>query len=229
MASHLLALCMHTLAIFRNPSTGEWNGVLIVEAITFFAYTHLGVFFLAMLQIVMLGEPFCWSPILIGYFSAAKLTGMTVVAKILQTWFDDYGLIQIGLLSMFTSALIPVYARTDAGLFLVAVFGAFRLVPGPILTSSLSKLVKKSSMGSVFGLTSAVECLGAFLAPTIYGTIYQATVEDDPMFVFKLMAGLTAIPSALVLFLQCWKCTSGAANYNEVKEEKLLPTSTSKQ
>ena len=43
---------------------------------------------------------------------------MTIGAKILQIWFDDYGLIQIGMLSMFVSALIPVYARTDAGLFL---------------------------------------------------------------------------------------------------------------
>ena len=56
-----------------------------------------------------------------------------------------------------------------------------------------------SDLGSLFGVTSCIECLAALTAPIMYGTIYQVTVVDNPMFVFKLMAGLTAIPAALVL------------------------------
>ena len=46
------------------------------------------------------------------------VSGMTVGAKVLKRCFDDNALIQIGLLSVFISTIIPVFARTDAGLFL---------------------------------------------------------------------------------------------------------------
>ncbi|XP_038062021.1 proton-coupled folate transporter-like [Patiria miniata] len=229
--SRLPSLCTHTLAVFKDPDTGKWNSGLIVSALAMFLYSQISFYFLAILQIVALGEPFCWSPSLIGYFSAAKLIGvaigMTLGTKILRTWFDDNGLIQIGFISMVISTVIPIYARTDAGLFLVVVFGAFRMIPGPILTANVSKMVKKNSMGSVFGVTMAIECLASLMGPTVFGTVYEATVEDNPHLVFRLMAGMTAIPSALILCLQCWECTSGAANYREGGDDTLLPSSSS--
>ena len=53
--------------------------------------------------------------------------------------------------------------------------------------------------GAIFGVTAAIECLAVFVAPILFGTIYEATVQDDPRFVFKVMAGLMTIPSALTL------------------------------
>ncbi|XP_033641890.1 proton-coupled folate transporter-like isoform X2 [Asterias rubens] len=181
----VLTMCRDILAVFRDPDTGECNTILALYCVSLLIYTMLTIYFLILVQIYVLGTPFCWSPSLIGYFGVAKLVSCATVV----------------------------------------LFGCFRILPGAVITASVSKHAKKQHFGSLFGVTMAIESLACSLAPIIFGSIYTMTVADDPQFVFKLMAGLAVIPSTLIMCIQCWNMTSGVANYTEYKEGALLASS----
>ncbi|XP_033642673.1 proton-coupled folate transporter-like isoform X2 [Asterias rubens] len=181
----VLTMCRDILAVFRDPDTGECNTILALYCVSLLIYMMLTIYFLILVQIYVLGTPFCWSPSLIGYFGVAKLVSCATVV----------------------------------------LFGCFRILPGAVITASVSKHAKKQHFGSLFGVTMAIESLASSLAPIIFGSIYTLTVADDPQFVFKLMAGLAVIPSTLIMCIQCWNMTSGVANYTEYKEGALLASS----
>jgi hypothetical protein len=72
------------------------------------------------------------------------VSGLLVGAKVLKRYFDDDMIIQIGILSMLLSTVIPIYARTDAGLFLSKfnVCVRFKLLPRAVLTQSGEPLTR---------------------------------------------------------------------------------------
>ncbi|XP_022104822.1 proton-coupled folate transporter-like isoform X2 [Acanthaster planci] len=147
-------------------------------------------------------EPFCWSSMTIGYYTAfacgIPLIGNIGGFKLLTRCFSDHWIFQISCISAIMAFAAMGLVRTSTLFFLALILTVFAGLCFPVIRGSLSKLVRADEQGVAFSFFACVENFGTYISPIVINAVYMATVAFQPTFVYFLIAGVTFIPSILV-------------------------------
>ncbi|XP_041374687.1 solute carrier family 46 member 3-like [Gigantopelta aegis] len=128
----------------------------------------------------VLNQPFCWLPDKIGYFGALR-TGLTSLVTMLfikacLTCLRDEYIIATGMLGEIGGLVLEAMATSDLMMWLVPVVSSSEATSSPITRSMLSRMTSPSQQGAVFASIATLETITNFVANTMYGLIYSATV-----------------------------------------------------
>ncbi|XP_077982645.1 proton-coupled folate transporter-like [Glandiceps talaboti] len=157
--------------------------------------------------------PFCWSAIIIGYYTAALLfvnaIGILVGGKLLMCCLTDLAIVQVAVLSYMCSLMVIAFAYNTPMMFSATLAGVFSFLAVPVLNSKLSKLVTESEQGTIFATSGSCESIGMFFSPIIFNTIYAETVSNLPGTVFVTMAASLIVSVIVTAILQIKEPKSG--------------------
>ncbi|XP_038066512.1 proton-coupled folate transporter-like [Patiria miniata] len=135
-----------------------------------------------------LGEPFCWSPTLLGVFSVVHGVPHSLAAPlivwVIELFLSDYWLIYISILSSIAQFLLTAVATSNEVLIYGAsLVGIFAGVSQPVFVSLITRLVDTKFHGALFSMYSLV-----FGASTAFSFILQSAAYS-----FTVSAGLTVV------------------------------------
>ncbi|XP_041466996.1 proton-coupled folate transporter-like [Lytechinus variegatus] len=157
------------------------------------------------------GQPFCWGPVMIGYFVTISLVipgiGTVAGAGIFQRLKLSYmWIVQVSIISGLanTLALAFTFVIPSTVLIFASTFlGLFKLLGLPVIRTFLSTVVQKNEHGALFAALGVLDGLSAFLATPIVNGIYYATIDLLSTVVFFVMSALLIIPIIITGVLQC--------------------------
>ncbi|KAM9347979.1 lysosomal proton-coupled steroid conjugate and bile acid symporter SLC46A3 isoform 1-T1 [Symphorus nematophorus] len=170
--------------------------VLLIVIFTTFSFAYVGG--ISLMTLYELNEPLCWTEILIGYGSALSTT-VFVASFVGVSAFTYCGVPQLlivlmGILSVMSGMVLLAFTKTTLLMFIVRVPMLLSIMPFPVLRSMMSKIISKSEQGALFACLSFLESLTNNISSAVFNSVYFATVEWYPGFIFLLSAGLCAIP-----------------------------------
>ncbi|KAG7483630.1 hypothetical protein MATL_G00040430 [Megalops atlanticus] len=192
------------LLLAASPRRRRTLLVLTLLAFAFYKVAKLGG--MSIFILYELNTPLCWSELLVGYGSAlstAIYMGSFAGVYILSRCLRDAYIVLFGLLSVAAGMIVAAFAKTTLMMFLVRLPLLFSIMPTPVLRSMMSKMVRSSEQGAVFGCVAFVEMLSVGVAFTVFSSTYAATVSWFSGFSFLLASGLTLIPMALIGSVLC--------------------------
>ncbi|XP_059207551.1 lysosomal proton-coupled steroid conjugate and bile acid symporter SLC46A3 [Centropristis striata] len=170
--------------------------VLLILIFTSFSFAYVGG--ISLVTLYELGEPLCWTEILIGYGSALSttvfVTSFLGVMAFTYCGVPQLLIVLMGILSVIAGMILLAFAKTTLLMFIVRVPMLLAIMPFPVLRSMISKIIPKSEQGALFACLSFLESLTTNVAGAVFNTVYAATVAWYPGFVFLLSAGLCAVP-----------------------------------
>ncbi|XP_033112837.1 solute carrier family 46 member 3-like isoform X1 [Anneissia japonica] len=159
-----------------------------------------------LLIVHFLGEPFCFSFLLLSYYSAAMsfspALGLVMCALFLKRWLDDYWLLHLGMCSAMLFFYVGAAAKTTAVAFVGVGLGIFKTLFGPSCRSLVSKSSSPQEQGAVFGFLGMADALAGIASPLILNNIYSVTVYSMPTFVFWMCGSFCLLPIIAVSYLQ---------------------------
>ncbi|KAK6181348.1 hypothetical protein SNE40_009220 [Patella caerulea] len=214
-------LLPETVTIKTKPSISPLKNIKKVFGFYFsganmikrYAYLiALGVFFFGVVTflgrstletIYQLGDPFCWSPITIGYFGAVRQTAQCIFSlvalKILQYFVREEVIGIISCLASVAGFLLEGFADTSLMMYLVPVASLFASAVIPITRATMSKMTLPSQQGALFASIAIVESLSNSASYILYNSVYKATVEYYRGIVWFVMAGLAFVAAMFLL------------------------------
>ncbi|XP_006811204.1 proton-coupled folate transporter-like [Saccoglossus kowalevskii] len=157
-------------------------------------------------MLYILNPPFCFTSVLVGYYQAilclSNAIGLILGGKLLSCVLGDLGMAQTGLVSQGVSNVILALASSNAMIFIAGAAALFTSLSLPVLRSRLSKLYGPGKQAVLFTLLGCVQGLGECFAPLVFNSIYSATVEKMPSFVFYTYALILIVPASLIGMVQ---------------------------
>ncbi|XP_033118008.1 solute carrier family 46 member 3-like [Anneissia japonica] len=191
--------------LFVSNESNRRVKLLLLLLSHFLAFSTI-TYYTPLIILKVLAKPFCWSSVLIGYFTAAQpilsSIGLLLGGYLLSRCLGDNGMIQVGLLSGILMMIFTGLSTTTVTLFVVAAVGTLRSISIAVLMSSLSKTVGDEEQGTLFAFVGALEGLGLFLAPLTFGSIYKMTSQTYGPTVFFTMAGVLSVALVFVWILK---------------------------
>ncbi|XP_037324299.1 lysosomal proton-coupled steroid conjugate and bile acid symporter SLC46A3 [Pungitius pungitius] len=181
---------------------GGGQKILVLLTIIFisFAIAYLGA--LSLVTLYELNEPLCWDAILIGYGAAlsttAFITSYLGLAVLTCCHVPQLVIVALGILSATAGLITLAFAKTTFLMFMVRGPMLLGMMPFPVLRAMLSKIVSTSEQGALFAAISFLENLTTNVATAVFYSIYSATLDWCPGFLFLLSAGLCTIPLIFV-------------------------------
>ncbi|XP_038079404.1 solute carrier family 46 member 3-like [Patiria miniata] len=146
-------------------------------------------------------EPFCWSPVTIGYnaalFSTVLLVGNIGGFKLLSKCFSSQWIFHISCFSTVGVNVVFGLVRTNELLFWATLLLVLSGLCFPVLRGSLSKLVGADEQGVALSFLGCVENFGMYVSPIAVNAVYMATVASYAPLVFFVIAGITCVPPVL--------------------------------
>ena len=195
----------------RRPNYPRW---LLMTVYAVFGLYTLVVFGIGDVQYLYLTNlPLCWTPSLIGYFSAfryvtgwfAALILVPVFSKFLH--FRDTTVVIIAMLTMAPSLVVEAFATKSWVMFLVPVIGICGGATQPVLRSMMSKLAGKDRQGALFSAVASLETAVTLFGSSIFNPLYGALVQKDvslfpengAALCFFIMACILLLPVAIIV------------------------------
>ena len=106
--------------------------------------------------------------------------------------------LRFGIFAMIVSMALLIFSNSYWIVYLPLTFLAFGTgVVRPILTSKLTKAVKREETGSVLGVSNALTSIGQIITPILGGLILQFSPS-------QMLPYLSAVIFALIFFLWHW-------------------------
>ncbi|XP_071785971.1 proton-coupled folate transporter-like [Asterias amurensis] len=187
----------------------RWRIVVLLGC---YALVTLNIFgFQNTVNLYGLGEPFCWSPALVGIFAAVYQVPSSIACPII-VWLlglclSDYWAIYLSIIAGTAQILMTALATTNAVLIYGAsLAGIFYCVSQPVYVALLTRLVDSNKHGALFSLYTLVYTITAACSLTIQSYAYaqaiklgQATVV---FYVMTLLGALVAIPTVVMHVLE---------------------------
>ncbi|KAK3100482.1 hypothetical protein FSP39_020801 [Pinctada imbricata] len=141
-----------------------------------------------------LGEPFCFSPKMVGYFGSSKTIGHMVagsfLVKILHYCIKDEVIAILAVLSGVAYLVVLAFSYTDWMIFVASGCGILTGVPVSLMRSIMSKMALADCQGALFSMLYFVEVIIALIASPIFLPIYVQTQDIMEGMVFLIQAGL---------------------------------------
>ncbi|XP_041472132.1 proton-coupled folate transporter-like isoform X2 [Lytechinus variegatus] len=162
----------------------------------------------AVITIYGIGQPFCWSPTMVGIYNvivnACPAFVAMVMIKPLLFCMSGYIIMQVGFLSGIAILIVSATAKTSNILvYAVVAVGSLRTIPNSLADFFLSKMVSKDEQGTALALLSITSSIGKMLSPILMNAVYaKAVLLDFPQLTFYLAAAIYLIPIILTAILQ---------------------------
>ncbi|XP_076080694.1 lysosomal proton-coupled steroid conjugate and bile acid symporter SLC46A3-like isoform X2 [Mytilus galloprovincialis] len=169
----------------------------------------------------ILGPPFCWSSVHIGWFTAALATGElvigTVILKGLLSCFKGYVIAMFGYTSTLASFVLFGFCTADWMIYGATAIGVIRILPIPIIKSILSRMVHSDKQGALFANIYLLEAVCRLGGSTLFNNIYHHTRPIFKGMVFFVMA---LFPLCAGILLMCVTCRNTQTDKIEIKVEE---------
>ncbi|XP_038068941.1 solute carrier family 46 member 3-like isoform X2 [Patiria miniata] len=154
-----------------------------------------------------LGEPFCWTPTLVGVFAFIYGGPNAILAPII-VWFmelfvSDYWVIYLSILCGIAEYLLTAVAETNAMLIYGASFaGIFFGISQPVYIALLTRLVATKSHGALFSVHTLVFALTSASSLIVQSYVYSLAVRSGHavvmFYVMMVLSGSVIIPTIVV-------------------------------
>jgi len=214
---------MHITKVFkifhRTDKKQKWQLYGLVLTSAFMMISSIG--FGSVIVLYTLDIPFCFSPIIIGYFLAdcmfMQALGAIFALVILQKFLSEIMLTQLGIVSIISSLVMIAVITKKWQMFIVPIVGCFGGVCMPVIRAKMSKLVNKDEQGALFSAVATLETICTLLGAALFNSLYPYSVKhlNFKGFCFVIMASLLIIPSIILICIGLF-CT------NKENEEPLL-------
>ncbi|XP_057306060.1 solute carrier family 46 member 3-like [Hydractinia symbiolongicarpus] len=163
---------------------------------------------LPVMVLYFLNTPFCWSPQNIGYyrgtFFAVSGIGCVIGVKILRKIFSDNSTLVLSILSSAGYLVVIAFSKTMLTAYLGLLACIFGFVSNPILSGSLSGMVKQTEQGSLFAFLNCFRTMFTFFGNLLYQKFYQALNEHDRAGGTFIIGSFTCVfPLLLILLVRC--------------------------
>ncbi|XP_077867324.1 lysosomal proton-coupled steroid conjugate and bile acid symporter SLC46A3-like [Saccoglossus kowalevskii] len=189
--------------LFKNKRSGLRLQLVILIVVLFFQIlSQTGCNGLYVLY--CMDYPFCWSSVMIGYFSAARVAlrgpGVLLGGKLLPRCLSDFGMIYVSSISYTSSLLLSAFAFNDIMMFMVPVVAALSSLTIPVIRSRLSRIVDSTEQGILFACLGCTGSIANFVAPVTFNAIYAVTLGFFSGFIFIVLAAIDVINMMLTGF-----------------------------
>ncbi|XP_071957023.1 lysosomal proton-coupled steroid conjugate and bile acid symporter SLC46A3-like [Antedon mediterranea] len=197
----------------------EYKKTFVVISVVFFIATVF-TSVMALLTLHFLAEPFCFSYLMVSYYTAALalastigknnsgrktlaaisiiiFSGLLLSVVLLKRWLNDYWLIHLSMLSAILFNMVSSVAKTTTIAFVGKSLNPVNtLLQYYAVAERLNlRLIQITLIaGAVFGFFGLVNSLGGFISPLVLNNIYSATVHTMPTFVFWMCGSFSLIP-----------------------------------
>ncbi|XP_071956219.1 proton-coupled folate transporter-like [Antedon mediterranea] len=177
---------------------------LIVILTIFFLFVVLWTSFVSLVALYGLGQPFCWAPVTLGYYTAAGAIfpglGMLIGGKLLGLCLSKLWIIQISFISSVTQAMLTAVAPNTLCLLLSTAGGSLRTLAAPMTKTLTADLVSENEQGIAFATIACLQSIGGLISPLLLYSIYSATTSLLPQFTFYFVASMCLIPMGLTRY-----------------------------
>ncbi|XP_054761760.2 proton-coupled folate transporter-like [Lytechinus pictus] len=214
-----------------SVSENKRQSRLMLLIFMYMVFTLINEAIYAVITIYGIGQPFCWSPTMVGIYNvivnACPAFVAMVVIKPLLFCMSGYIIMQVGFLSGIAILIVSAIAKTSNILVYAAVaVGSLRTIPDSLTDFFLSKMVSKHEQGTAFALLSITSSIGKVLSPILLNAVYaKAVLLDFPQLTFYLAAAIYLIPIVLTAILQFLSHPYDRKNVQiqgETEEQKAL-------
>ncbi|XP_046575211.1 solute carrier family 46 member 3-like [Haliotis rubra] len=156
---------------------------------------------------LVLNQPFCWGPEMIGYVNmAAMLLNQFLsvgVVKLFHMCSTDEMIAILTALVRGGSDVLHGLAYTDYMIYVQTVLSALAAPMMPVIRGIVSRLAPAHIQGSLFAGLTVAGAVATMLGMTIYGAVYDATVETMRGFVYYTSGGTRALTAAILVVFYC--------------------------
>lgn len=203
---HQIQKLLHGMyRLFKVNHNGR-RSRLVALGSTSFLLTFMTTGYMNMVVLFGLGDPFCWTPDIVGIFMAMSLgaggIGLAIGTKLFSLCLGEYWIIHIGTFSLLFTMLTISLANTTAFIFITSLVFCLRTISAPVIRSQMSRTVESHEQGVMFSCVTSAESIAMFSAPLLLQTIYSATVEYNPHVCFYVATVICILPIFLTIFLQ---------------------------
>ncbi|XP_057308878.1 proton-coupled folate transporter-like [Hydractinia symbiolongicarpus] len=194
-------------------------GLVLTSA--FMMISNIG--FGSVIVLYALDTPFCFSPIMIGYFLAdcmfMQALGAIFALILLQRFLSEILLTELGIISTVSSLVTIALITQRWQMFLVPIVGCFGGVCMPVIRARMSKLVQADQQGSLFAAVATLETLCTLFGAAIFNSLYPYSVKqlDFKGLCFLIMAALLLIPAVIIAMLGI--CSVKTIDKDEIDEK----------
>ncbi|XP_052275403.1 solute carrier family 46 member 3-like isoform X2 [Dreissena polymorpha] len=217
------SLCLKVWAATLYCNCREWKYIrrpFVLITVCYF-FQNLAVSHRGSIEILyQLGKPFCWTPEMIGLFSAARSTGQGLIGVLsiipIKKGLSEINVALISAVFNTGSYILEGLATTTLELFLV--FAAFGFVAAPMLKSLLSSLTPASNQGTLVAILLTVETVTEIASSYGLNQLYYMSAPYFPGVVFLVLAGMASLAA---IFEIVFKLTQ---NINYGKDEEKTRT-----
>ncbi|XP_072046103.1 lysosomal proton-coupled steroid conjugate and bile acid symporter SLC46A3-like [Amphiura filiformis] len=186
---------------FRRPKLG-----ILFAANLMIAIVISGGGIISLEALYGMGEPFCWSAVTVGYFTALDLGANAIGALfggyLLGKCLQDIYIALLSILDTVLSLIFVATAQSSIFIFISSPVGMLRILSSPVIKTVASKLVTDKEQGAMFACMGSIQALGSLLTPIMLNGVYSATVGFYSPFVFYYLIGLLIVPLFLLCLLQ---------------------------
>lgn len=191
---------------FKNSKI---RGILVI----FFTYTFGFMLFISSFALLAKSQ-LQVTPLVLGFYLAwvgiLRVVLQSFLISPLQKKFGENKTLGMGIFAMLISMIMLIFTTNFLFVYIPLIFLAFGTgVSRPILTSKLTKNVKKEETGSLLGVNNALSSIAQIVTPILGGAIIQYLPS-------QILPASSAIFFLLIFLLWKWGLT------NPVQEEKNI-------
>ncbi|XP_067680555.1 lysosomal proton-coupled steroid conjugate and bile acid symporter SLC46A3-like [Haliotis asinina] len=202
----------NVFGFYFSKDFGQRRRLFWLSVTTYFLtyFSVSGVFFLEYL--FQLNLPFCWGPVLIGYFNMAlalsrQVLGIPVI-KLLHLCTSDPEICIITSVILAASYVLNGAATTDVMLFLTVLPSGIAAPLLPTLRAVMSRMAPPEMQGSLFAGIGLVNIISSGTGSTVFNEMYNATVKMLRGFIFFTGAGCQLL-CAFIMVVFLWIARRG--------------------
>lgn len=196
-------------AMYSESMNSREKWKLVALSVAFF-FASISVMNFAVDTLFIKNTPLCWDSVTIGYYLATYV-GVSGVcgfinAKLMKRCMTDE---MIAFVVALAGCCLQIYKSVVVNtlmMFFTAAFGAFAFLTLPSIRAIMSKLIKESEQGLLFGIIAMIEMFALSVGGFAINSIYAATQDISSGLVFIVVALLMMI---VVFILGVYMCKSG--------------------
>ncbi|XP_013396933.1 proton-coupled folate transporter [Lingula anatina] len=149
-----------------------------------------------------------WTTALYGGFLAFKFTMYGISLLVILPLLKKFGSLRdatlgvLGLLGACAGSVILIFTTTVMMAFTAPLFLGMKGLSAAPIRAIISKMVEVEEQGKIFAIVAVVEVVGVLMASVIYNSLWPATLEFFPGFVFALSLGILTFSLILMLIIR---------------------------
>ncbi|XP_072942912.1 probable peptidoglycan muropeptide transporter SLC46 [Epargyreus clarus] len=197
----------------KRPNRGRTQILLLAVANSLTIFIFYG---LMSLDYMYTREKLHWATKQYTTYSAASTAitffgsffGVMLVQKYLRV--SDLAFAIIAFLSAIAHYMIKAFAVTTWHMYLSVGIAMFKGLSSPLIRSLLTKILPVVDIAKVFALMGALEGVSPLISPTLFNSLYFATIKIFPGAIYILCSAITAVCVVFLGIVQYyrWRTTS---------------------